>query len=90
MLVDGFISGVAALAASKIAPLSKDYMIATHRSEEPGMKVVLDNLELEAMLHMNMRLGEGTGAVLAYPVITGALEIIKKMKKVDEVYELFA
>ncbi|WP_372712945.1 nicotinate-nucleotide--dimethylbenzimidazole phosphoribosyltransferase [Ilyobacter sp.] len=90
MLVDGFISGVAALAAAKIAPLSKDYMIATHKSEEPGMKVVLDSLQLEAMLHMNMRLGEGTGAVLTYPIITGALEIIKKMKKVDEVYELFA
>jgi nicotinate-nucleotide--dimethylbenzimidazole phosphoribosyltransferase len=89
ILVDGFISGVAALAASRIAPLSKDYMIATHRSEEPGMKVVLDNLDMEAMLNMNMRLGEGTGAVLAYPIISGALEIIKKMKKADEVYELF-
>lgn len=89
ILVDGFISGVAALAAWKIAPLSRDYMIATHKSEEPGMKVVLDSLQLKAMLHMDMRLGEGTGAVLAYPIISGALEIIKKMKKPDEVYELF-
>lgn len=89
MLIDGFISGVAALAAYKINPHTREYMIATHRSEEPGVKVILEELQLEAMLNMDMRLGEGTGAVLAYPIVTGALEVIKNMKKVDEVYDLF-
>ena len=89
MLIDGFISGVAALAAYKINPHTKDYMIATHRSEEPGVRVILKELELEAMLNMNMRLGEGTGAVLAYPIISASLDVIKNMKKVDEVYDLF-
>lgn len=89
MLIDGFISVVAALVAMKIEPSTREYMIATHRSEEPGMKVALGMLDMEPMLDMDMRLGEGTGAVLAYPIIGGALEVIKGMKEVKEVYEIF-
>ena len=89
MLIDGFISGVAALAAYKINPHTKDYMIATHKSEEPGVRVIMEELSMDAMLSMEMRLGEGTGAVLAYPIVSGAMEVIKGMKTVDEVYDLF-
>ena len=89
MLVDGFISSVAALAACKIEPKIKDYIIATHMSEEPGMELVLKELGEEAFFNMKMRLGEGTGAVLAYPIIDCAIEVINGMKTPTAVYELF-
>ena len=89
MLVDGFISSVAALAACKIEPKIKDYIIATHMSEEPGMELVLKELGEEAFFNMKMRLGEGTGAVLAYPIIDCAVEVINGMKTPTAVYELF-
>ena len=89
MLVDGFISSVAALAACKIEPKIKDYIIATHMSEEPGMELVLKELREEAFFNMKMRLGEGTGAVLAYPIIDCAIEVINGMKTPTAVYELF-
>ena len=89
MLVDGFISSVAALAACKIEPRIKDYIIATHMSEEPGMELVLKELGEEAFFNMKMRLGEGTGAVLAYPIIDCAIEVINGMKTPTAVYELF-
>lgn len=89
MLVDGFISSVAALAACKIEPKIKDYIIATHMSEEPGMELVLKELGEEAFFNMRMRLGEGTGAVLAYPIIDCAIEVINGMKTPTAVYDLF-
>ena len=90
ILVDGFISSVAALAACKLNPLVKDYLLITHLSEEPGMKIVLRELGAEPFLNMNLRLGEGTGAVLAYPIIKSALEVYKNMKTPKEVYKLFS
>jgi len=88
ILIDGFISSVAALVAQKIAPETVDYMIATHRSEEPGMAIISKTLGRKTFLDMNMRLGEGTGAVLAYPIVTSALEIMKRMKTPKEVYKI--
>lgn len=90
ILVDGFISSVAALAACRLNPLVKDYLLITHLSEEPGMKIVLRELGAEPFLNMNLRLGEGTGAVLAYPIIKSALEVYKNMKTPEEVYKLFS
>lgn len=90
ILVDGFISSVAALAACRLNPLVKDYLLITHLSEEPGMKIVLRELGAEPFLNMNLRLGEGTGAVLAYPIIKSALEVYKNMKTPKEVYKLFS
>lgn len=90
MLVDGFISAVAALVAYKIEPLVEEFILITHMSEEPGMKIVLESLNKKAFLNMEMRLGEGTGAVLTYPIIDCALDILNGMKTPSEVYELFA
>lgn len=89
MLVDGFISAVAALTACKIEPKVKDFILLTHMSEEPGMKVVLSELREKAFLNMEMRLGEGTGAVLTYPMIDCAIDMINGMKTPAAVYELF-
>lgn len=89
MLIDGFISSVAALVACRIEPKIKDYIIATHMSEEPGMELVLKELGLNAFFNMRMRLGEGTGAVLAYPIIDCAVEVINGMKTPTAVYDLF-
>lgn len=88
ILIDGFISSVAALLAQKINPETVDYMIATHKSEEPGMAIISKNLGRKTFLDMNMRLGEGTGAVLAYPVIISALEVMKRMKTPEAVYKI--
>ena len=86
---DGFISAVALLTAYKIEPKVKDFILLTHMSEEPGMKVVLNELGEKAFLNMEMRLGEGTGAVLTYPMIDCALDMINGMKTPSEVYDLF-
>lgn len=88
MLIDGFISSVAALVAVKMNPKIKDYIIGTHMSEEPGMKIVFDELGLEAPLQMGMRLGEGTGAVFAHPMARCAMEIMRTMKTKDDVYKI--
>jgi nicotinate-nucleotide--dimethylbenzimidazole phosphoribosyltransferase len=79
IVIDGFISGAAALIAYKIAPQVKDYIIASHLSEEPGHKLVLEAMGLEPMLRMRMRLGEGTGAALAFNIIEAATRIMSEM-----------
>lgn len=89
MLVDGFISAVAAFTAYRIEPKVKDFILFTHISEEPGMKVILDCFEEKAFLNLNMRLGEGTGAVLAYPILDCALDMLNGMRTPKVVYNLF-
>lgn len=89
MLIDGFISAVAFLSAYRIEPKVKDFSLFTHMSEEPGMRVILEELGERAFFNLNMRLGEGTGAVLAYPLIDCALDILNGMKTPQEVYEMF-
>ena len=79
VLIDGFISAVAALAAARICPDAKDAMIATHVSKEPGMHRILDALGMEAPLHADMCLGEGTGAVAYLPVLDLAAEVYQCM-----------
>ena len=90
MLVDGFISSVAALLACNLNKNIQDYLLFTHKSEEPGVNIILDYLKEKTFLNMNMRLGEGTGAVLAYPIIDCAVEMINTMKSPKEVYNLFS
>lgn len=85
VVIDGLISAVAALIAYKLCSISKDYMIASHLSEEPGMKYIMKEINLEPSLYMNMKLGEGSGAIMMFPIIEGALNITKKVRKYPEV-----
>ncbi|MBM7854347.1 nicotinate-nucleotide--dimethylbenzimidazole phosphoribosyltransferase [Desulfohalotomaculum tongense] len=84
VVVDGFISGAAALVAYKIAPRCKDYMFGSHLSEEPGHRVMVEMLELKPVLRMGMRLGEGTGAVLVFPLLDAAVKVLKEMATFEE------
>jgi len=84
VLIDGFISGAAALTASRIALRTTDYMIASHRSQELGHGAVLHELGLKPLLDLDLRLGEGTGAVLALPLLDAAIRILNDMATFDE------
>jgi len=75
VVIDGFISGAAALIAAGLAPVVLDRLIAAHVSAEPGHRAVLDHLGLHPLLSFDMRLGEGTGAALAMLLIDAALAI---------------
>ncbi len=79
VVVDGFISGAAALAAAAIAPGITGYLIASHRSQELGHRRVLEHLGLEPLLDLQLRLGEGTGAVLALPLLEAAVNTLNRM-----------
>lgn len=85
VVIDGFISAVSALISYKICPVSREFMIASHLSEEPGMKYIMKELNLEPMLFINMKLGEGTGAVMMFPVIEGACNITKVVREYPDV-----
>ncbi len=79
VVVDGFISGAAALIAWLISSAARDYFIAAHQSVEPGHRVGLDAMGLTPLLDMNMRLGEGTGAALAMHLIEAASLCLAEM-----------
>ena len=85
VVIDGFISAVAALIAYKLCSNTKDYMIPSHLSEEPGMKYIMNELQLEPLLYMNMKLGEGSGAIMMFPIIDGAINITNFVRKYPEV-----
>ncbi|MBP7736112.1 MAG: nicotinate-nucleotide--dimethylbenzimidazole phosphoribosyltransferase [Spirochaetes bacterium] len=79
IVIDGFIAGAAAVAAVKMHPGARDFMITSHASAEPGVAAISRILELPPMLALDMRLGEGTGAALAFHVIEAAVKIINEM-----------
>ena len=79
VIIDGFISGAAALIAARLQPRVRKFMIASHLSVEPGHRFMLDLLNLKPMLKMNLRLGEGTGAALAMTMLDAAQKIMKEM-----------
>lgn len=79
LVVDGFIAGAAALVAVRLAPAARAYLIASHRSAEPGHRHVLDALGLEPYLDLGMRLGEGTGAALCIGLARAAVAILTEM-----------
>jgi nicotinate-nucleotide--dimethylbenzimidazole phosphoribosyltransferase len=85
VVIDGFISSVAALAAARINPLSTGYMFPSHLSAEKGGSIVLERLGLKPYLDLDMRLGEGSGAVLALYIIEAAARAITQMKTFDEI-----
>ena len=79
VLVDGFIAGVAALAAVQMAPALRDYLVFAHRSAEHGHGAVLAALDARPLLDLELRLGEGTGALLAWPVLRCATAMLSEM-----------
>ena len=79
VLLDGFISSVAALVAARLAPALGAYLVAAHRSPEPGHTLVLSALGLEPLLDLELRLGEGSGAALALPLLSAARAILVDM-----------
>jgi len=79
VVVDGLISGAAALIAAQLAPQARDYLIAGHCSVEPGHEAALAHLDLEPVLELQMRLGEGTGAALAMAVVEAAVRTLNEM-----------
>jgi nicotinate-nucleotide--dimethylbenzimidazole phosphoribosyltransferase len=79
VLLDGFVTGAAALVAARLAPAAAGFMIASHRSPEPGHGLVLAELGLRPLLNLGLRLGEGSGAALALPLLEAALAILADM-----------
>ena len=84
VLIDGFISGAAALGAARIAPGVTGYMIASHRSQERGHAASLEQLGLKPLFDLDLRLGEGTGALLALPLLDAAVRTLNDMATFDE------
>jgi nicotinate-nucleotide--dimethylbenzimidazole phosphoribosyltransferase len=79
VITDGFISTTAAALACAVEPRVKEYLFAGHCSQEPGHRFLLEYLGLDPILTLDMRLGEGTGAVLALPIIESALRLYSDM-----------
>lgn len=79
VVIDGFISMVAALAASRLSPVAKEYMLASHASYEQGFAHAARTLGVEPCLNLNMRLGEGSGCPLMFAVIDAACAVMRDM-----------
>ncbi len=83
ILVDGFIMTACALAAIRLYPASQDYMIFTHCGDESGHKMMLDIVDAKPLLHLGLRLGEGTGALCAFPIVDSAVRMMNEMNNFD-------
>ena len=79
ILIDGFIMTACALAAIRLYPASQDYMIFTHCGDEGGHKMMLDIVDAKPLLHLGLRLGEGTGALCAFPIVDSAVRMVNEM-----------
>ena len=79
VIVDGFIAGAAALVAVRLHPASVERMVFAHRSAEPGAKAIFEALGVEALFDLGLRLGEGSGAALAIPMVRAAAAILTDM-----------
>ncbi len=79
VVLDGFISGAAGLIACSLCPIARDYLVAAHLSAETGHRIVLSHLGLRPLLNLDMRLGEGTGAVLAMSLVEAAAACLTDM-----------
>ena len=85
VVVDGFISAVSALVASRLCPASVSAMLASHISAEPAARMVLDAIGLDPLICAEMRLGEGTGAIAALPLLDMALAVYHEMARFSEI-----
>ncbi len=79
ILVDGFIMSACMLAASKLYPYVLNYAIFGHQGDESGHKLLLESMNAQPLLHLDLRLGEGSGAVCAYPIVQSAVNMINEM-----------
>lgn len=84
LLLDGFIAAAGALVAAALAPTVTDYLIAAHRSVEPGHQITLDFLRMKPLLNLQMRLGEGTGAALGLGLLEAGVKIYREMATFGE------
>ena len=84
VVVDGFISAAAALCAVRLCPLVSNYLIASHASSETGFDFVMKELGISPMLNLNMRLGEGSGCVLAFQIAEAACAVMNNMATFEE------
>jgi nicotinate-nucleotide--dimethylbenzimidazole phosphoribosyltransferase len=85
VLIDGSISAVSALVASRLCPPSKDFMIATHRSTEPSFDAAIKEMGFSPFLEMDMRLGEGSGGALAMPIVAAACLMMNEMGTFEDI-----
>ena len=83
VLIDGFIMTACALAACHHYPATQDYMIFTHSGDESGHQLMLNYLHAEPLLRLGLRLGEGTGALCAFPIVDSAVRMINEMNNFD-------
>lgn len=83
ILVDGFIMTACALAAIRLYPATQDYMIFTHCGDESGHKMMLDIVDANPLLYLGLRLGEGTGALCAFPIVDSAVRMMNEMNNFD-------
>jgi len=84
VVIDGFISGAAALIAATLSPEVKPFLIASHQSAEQGHRVLLEYLGLKPLLNLDLRLGEGTGAALGIFLVEASLKILDEMATFSE------
>jgi nicotinate-nucleotide--dimethylbenzimidazole phosphoribosyltransferase len=84
VVIDGFISAAAALVAAELVPEVKPYLIASHQSVEVGQGAIFTRLGLHPLLNLGMRLGEGTGSVLAFHLVEASVRILNEMATFDE------
>ncbi|MND98127.1 Nicotinate-nucleotide--dimethylbenzimidazole phosphoribosyltransferase [compost metagenome] len=87
VLVDGFIGTAAALVAVRLAPAARDYGLFAHASAEAGHRLMLDALDARPLLELDMRLGEGTGALLAVPLVKAACALLSEVAELSDVLE---
>ena len=79
ILVDGFIASAAALLATRLAPNAQDFMVFCHVGSENGHRLMLHDLGVTPLLDIGLRLGEGTGALLAWPLVQSAAKFLNEM-----------
>lgn len=84
VIIDGFISTAAAMIACSIKREARDFIIPSHLSGEKGHRLMLDHLDLKPLLHLDMRLGEGTGAVLTLNIVEAACRVAREMASFDQ------
>jgi nicotinate-nucleotide--dimethylbenzimidazole phosphoribosyltransferase len=85
VLIDGFIASAAALIAIRMCPAARDYCVFAHRSAERGHGILLDSLDAKPLLDLGLRLGEGTGAVLAVPLVRAAARLLTDVADLSDV-----